>query len=1296
MPLDFSRARPLLQKCDLPKLFIEELGWEPARQKLTLRAGETDYAFTAVAKKSGFTAWLCESPGGGLPDHATRLKLDRKLSETSFEHLIVFVTGDHASQSWMWVRREQGKPLAARTHEYQSGQPGNSLLQKLQILYVSLDEEEAGLSTVAVAGRARAAFDIERVTKAFYRDFDTHRKAFLKFIDGISEVADCEWYASVMLNRLMFVYFIQRKGFLDGDSDYLRHRLDRCKKEQGKDQFYTFYRYFLLRLFHEGFGKRRQDRATDLEKLLGNIPYLNGGLFDVHELEKPERYGKDIAIPDKAFERIFDYFDQYQWHLDERPLRADNEINPDVLGYIFEKYINQKQMGAYYTKEDITEYISKNTVIPFLFDAARAKCKVAFENPGGSTIWDLLHQNPDRYIYPAVRHGVSWDIHAKKPLEKPLPLPPEIAAGLDATKPNLIERRQPWNKPALANYALPTEIWREVVARRQRCEEVRRKLAAGEVREVNDFITLNLDLRQFAQDVILNSEGPDLLRAVWSAIQKVTVLDPTCGSGAFLFAALNILEPLYEICIDRMEAFVADDDRDRPKAPEETARELIISGESQRLEFKATARWNVRESRADKAMEQMIVKTVAAFLNSDGGNLLIGVQDDGTISGIEPDHQVVSTDKQSRDFYERWVNTLLLGQCGKEHTANLRISFVRLEEMDVCRIDVSRASTTVYVKENDQEKFYVRTGNSTNALTTSEVVAYLQQRSTNSTAHPKTVDRSKPSSPKKYADFRKVIEMVSAHPKRSYFIYKSIILNNLFGVDIMEEAVEICKLRLFLKLAAQVEPDGARENLGIEPLPDIDFNIRAGNTLVGYATYDEVKRAITSGLDFDNAMEKIAVKAADLQQIFDKFRQLQTEGDGSVPAAHKLELQKRLKAQEDELNRHLAGEYGVKVSDKVAFAKWVKSYQPFHWFIQFYGILNSGGFDVIVGNPPYVEMSKVSEYRLKSYETLGSGNLYALCVERAGVLLCAAGYMGVIVPLSGFSTERMSSYQEFVWTRFNSLAVSFYSGDAHPSVLFDGVKYRLCILIAAKTKREGRDVRVSDYLRWYADERPTLFAAKVTHTPCRFPSGFLRFAKLGTQLSEQVTSKLLAKRPNLATYLRRSGKGHITYHRSPVFWIRSMDFEPYFKSPVKDRSTDHLKDLYFEDSIKAQKAGAFLNSSLFYFWFSVQGNCRNIAGPDIEGFPVGDLDDPKLKDLTKVFSKLMGDLKHHSKRRVYVYEAAGRVEYDEFYPDQSKPILDEIDTVLAGHYGFTAEELDFILNYDIKYRLGRATEGEEE
>jgi len=157
-----------------------------------------------------------------------------------------------------------------------------------------------------------------------------------------------------------------------------------------------------------------------------------------------------------------------------------------------------------------------------------------------------------------------------------------------------------------------------------------------------------------------------------------------------------------------------------------------------------------------------------------------------------------------------------------------------------------------------------------------------------------------------------------------------------------------------------------------------------------------------------------------------------------------------------------------------------------------------------------------------------------------------------------------------------------------------------------------------------------------------------------------------------------------------------MDFEPYFKSATKDRSTDHLKDMSFETDSDAKRVGGLLNSTLFYFWFTVQGNCRNIAGPDIYNFPVGDLRSRTLASLGIVFKQLMKDLQKHSKRRVYNYEASGRVEYDEFYPDESKAIIDKIDEILGQHYGFTEEELDFIINYDIKYRMGRDADSEQE
>jgi hypothetical protein len=169
-------------------------------------------------------------------------------------------------------------------------------------------------------------------------------------------------------------------------------------KKNGKDKFYTD---FLCPLFFEGFAKKK--RSAEIRKLLGNVPYLNGGIFEQHQIE--ELHGEKIQIPDKAFEQLFDFFDDYRWHLDERPNKDDKEINPDVLGYIFEKYINQKQMGAYYTKEDITEYISKNTIIPHLFDVAQKECKVAFE--GNGSVWRHLQADPDRYIYAAVRHGIK-------------------------------------------------------------------------------------------------------------------------------------------------------------------------------------------------------------------------------------------------------------------------------------------------------------------------------------------------------------------------------------------------------------------------------------------------------------------------------------------------------------------------------------------------------------------------------------------------------------------------------------------------------------------------------------------------------------------------------------------------------------------------------------------------------------------------------------------------------------------------------------------------------------------------
>ena len=202
---------------------------------------------------------------------------------------------------------------------------------------------------------------------------------------------------------------------------------------------------------------------------------------------------------------------------------------------------------------------------------------------------------------------------------------------------------------------------------------------------------------------------------------------------------------------------------------------------------------------------------------------------------------------------------------------------------------------------------------------------------------------------RRYNDFRDILDRIAQHPNREYFVLKSIIINNLYGVDIMDEAIEICKLRLFLKMVAQI---GDVEQ--IEPLPDIDFNVQAGNTLVGYATYDELKEAVTSEFDFDDTMKRIEEKAEDVEGLFERFREQQTELGGVVTPADKQALQDKFRALEDELNGYLAGEYNIDLNKQSDYQHWLTSHKPFHWFIAFYRILKEDGFDVIIGNPPRV------------------------------------------------------------------------------------------------------------------------------------------------------------------------------------------------------------------------------------------------------------------------------------------------------------------------------------------------------
>jgi len=116
-----------------------------------------------------------------------------------------------------------------------------------------------------------------------------------------------------------------------------------------------------------------------------------------------------------------------------------------------------------------------------------------------------------------------------------------------------------------------------------------------------------------------------------------------------------------------------------------------------------------------------------------------------------------------------------------------------------------------------------------------------------------------------------------------------------------------------------------------------------------------------------------------------------------------------------------------------------------------------------------------------------------------------------------------------------------------------------------------------------------------------------------------------------------------------------------------------------------------LNSSLFYWYFVTSSNCRDLTFREIKNFGI-ELDNmtkASQTKLQKLCSELMIDYKKYSKTKIIESKRTGKVSYQEFFPSNSKPIIDKIDDVLAIHFGFSEEELSHIKNYDLQFRMGK-------
>jgi hypothetical protein len=707
--INIETTRLRLQDFQFKQIFIEELGWSNPENSFPVSEQQKDLQFTrtAIAELSGAVVFEVLVPDGNIPTKNIRLQIAKYIQTLNFENVTIFIDKNRTQSIWHWLKVQDKKPIP-REHAYLKGQPGDLFISKLSSLVFDISEfdSEGNVPIVEVAERMKQALDIEVITKKFFKDYQQEFDEFVKYIEGIDQDRDRKWYASVILNRLMFIYFLQRKHFLDdGDVRYLTNKLNEttltapANTLAGESNNQGFFGNFLQTLFFHGFALPEGKRTPDTQKLIGKIKYLNGGLFLKHKLE--EKYA-NIHIANEAFEKLFRLFDSYSWNLNDTPGGDDREINPDILGYIFEKYINQKAFGAYYTRTEITEYLCEQTIHKLILDEI---------------------------------NGVP----AQDTINAPFV-----------------------DKALVQKYA-------------------------GTHYETLEEALFNLD----AADV------KKLLIGENAILPKLTLLDPACGSGAFLIAALKKLIDIYSAVIGKID-----------------------------------------------------------FL----GN-------------------------------------------------------------------------------------------------------------------------------KELIDWKKAI--LKDHPNVEYYIKKQIITNNLYGVDIMEEAVEIAKLRLFLALVAS-----AHTVDDLEPLPNIDFNIMAGNSLIGLLQVDEKSfdKRHTHGNLFQKSYtdllreKQIAIanyQKAEENNIFDRDQIQKLRGIVDEKRAEALPVLNEMLVEEFK-NLGIKYEQVTWDTEKNKEGKPVKravnlqdieNLHPFHWGYEFSKVFTEkGGFDAIITNPPWEIFKPQAKEFFADYSSLVTTN----------------------------------------------------------------------------------------------------------------------------------------------------------------------------------------------------------------------------------------------------------------------------------------------------------------------------------
>lgn len=543
--------------------------------------------------------------------------------------------------------------------------------------------------------------------------------------------------------------------------------------------------------------------------------------------------------------------------------------------------------------------------------------------------------------------------------------------------------------------------------------------------------------------------------------------------------------------------------------------------------------------------------------------------------------------------------------------------------------------------------------------------------------------------------------------KYNYWI-RMAVTHNIYGVDINKLAVQLGKLSLWLISATKDRP-----------LSFIDHHLKYGNSLVG-TSRESIDNTLGDNIGKNQNRRLFDITINNLMSHVDEqFKTLEKMPEETADQIHEKEkfyyedIQGHLKAIKTKWDIYLAMQINDKkgvvkkeIYDQIVntnveileesypnFKDWInlaKENQFFHWELEFPEVFsgNNKGFDCVIGNPPYGAKIPldIKKYVSNKYEsaksgvdglikTKGSIDTFSLFIDLSIKILKTTSKFGYIVPLAVTSSDSMSSLHKMLKNKFNELKISTYSN--RPKKIFPNADQRVAILIGNSDGRFISKLYTTKVNKRYDDISIEQVIENLEYINSIKFLRYGRIPKMGKKIEQEILEKLFDKKKNIIDIQDENGKG-IYYRAAGGRYYNVVTNYPTHSSAEKELLVcEKYQNLL----------GAILSSSLFYWIQQLYSDTLNLKKYEIEilPLPIENILDKELDTINNLYINYLQDIEKNAIIKNANYNKISS--FKEYKLRKSKLLIDKLDREIGKLYSLTDEEINYIINYDIKFRI---------